>query len=96
MTAAASGDVDLVDKVDLKTANLMTRKHGVTFHFYARFRAIAPRVIQLQRRAAPRRISGISTIAEVAPGCGRVWTIHCRAFANALRGSPCLQGSEPP
>ncbi|MFD0858604.1 ABC transporter substrate-binding protein [Roseovarius aquimarinus] len=35
MTAAASGDVDLVDKVDLKTANLMARKPGVTLHSVA-------------------------------------------------------------
>ncbi|MEB8386892.1 ABC transporter substrate-binding protein [Rhodobacteraceae bacterium KMM 6894] len=35
MTAAASGDVDLVDKVDLKTAKLMARKPGVTLHSVA-------------------------------------------------------------
>ena len=35
MTAAVSGDVDLIDKVDLKTANLMARKPGVTLHSVA-------------------------------------------------------------
>lgn len=35
MTAAMSGDVDVIDKVDLKTANLMSRKPGISLHTVA-------------------------------------------------------------